>query len=235
MRPDLIVIDTLSASFVGEEETLTGMNGILQRVHALKAHGAAVILVHHSPKAATKANATPRGGGNLNGTLELSIYVEEADKQLSTSSATFLKNKNGQSGWEVLFQGDVLSLGCDDEGDDITAPVFGHIDDGLRADARVRKLSGQAFKAWRIIGGMVSSSRLLLDDETHPEENTCILLRHEVEEALQAAGALSDSEDASSRKKAAGRALEKLAKEELVSLGPDSVSVNNSETNGVTG
>lgn len=119
-RPSLIVVDTLAASISGlDENAAKDMNKIVAAMRSLAQFGAAVIVVHHSPK----SGDTPRGYGSLNGDFDFTILVGPDPTAEGVKRGEMKKNRNGSCDLEILFEIGTETLGEDQDGDPITAPV----------------------------------------------------------------------------------------------------------------
>ncbi len=119
-RPSLIVVDTLAASISGlDENAAKDMNKIVAAMRSLTQFGAAVVVLHHSPK----SGDTPRGYGSLNGDFDFTIMVGDEATAEGVKRGEMKKNRNGTCDLEILFEIDTETLGQDEDGDPITAPV----------------------------------------------------------------------------------------------------------------
>lgn len=150
-RPALIVVDTLAASAAGlDENSSAEMSRIVKAMRSLTRFGAAVILVHHSPK----SGDTPRGHGVLNGDLDVSIMVETDASAEGVTRGQLQKNRNGPCNLPIAFRWDTFELGRDEDGDAITAPVcVERTAEEVRAD-RSAKLTAAEEKAEAILAAM---------------------------------------------------------------------------------
>lgn len=120
MRPSLVVVDTLAASIRDlDENTGKDMNKIVAAMRSLAQFGAAVVVVHHSPK----SGDTPRGYGSLDGDFDFTIMVGDETGAEGVKRGDMKKNRNGTCDLEILFEIAAETLGEDQDGDPITAPV----------------------------------------------------------------------------------------------------------------
>lgn len=150
-RPSLIVVDTLAASASGlDENSSADMSRIVKAMRSLTRFGAAVILVHHSPK----SGDTPRGHSVFNGALDVSIMVEPDAAAEGVKRGQLQKNRNGPCSLSIAFRWDTADLGRDKDGDAITAPVcVERTAEEVRAD-RNAKLTAAEEKAEAILAAM---------------------------------------------------------------------------------
>lgn len=116
---DLIIVDTFAQVTPGANENAAeDMGKALGHCKGLKrATGAPVLLVHHSGKDAARG---ARGWSGLKAAAdaELEVIRTPAGRMLRTS-----KQKDGEDGLQWGFDLKVVSLGFDDDGDEITSCV----------------------------------------------------------------------------------------------------------------
>lgn len=117
-----IVIDTLSRSIPGGDENsaeaMTAVIGAVDRIR--EATGAAVALVHHTGKDASKG---ARGHSSLFAAADVAIEVVE-------KVATITKSRDGVTGAAFAFDLKVVELGRDSDGDPVTTCVVEHQEEG---------------------------------------------------------------------------------------------------------
>jgi len=119
----VIVVDTLAqVTAGGNENSGEDMGRALAHCKALgTATGAMVLLVAHSGKDSTRGL---RGWSGIKGALDVEILVERSDKY---RSATVTKMKDGDGeGEEFAFSLASVTVGQDEDGDDITSCVVQH-------------------------------------------------------------------------------------------------------------
>lgn len=124
LQPDLVIVDTLAAAFPGlDENDAKDMGRAVRTLRSLSApSGAAVAVIHHSPKEGN----TPRGHGVLNGDADVTMRVEGQDD--AVRAVHFGKNRNGSSGHAFDFRIELVELGEDQDGDVIRRPVALEVD-----------------------------------------------------------------------------------------------------------
>jgi len=125
MLPGLkvIVVDTLAqVTAGGNENSGEDMGRALAHCRALsKGTGAMVLLVAHSGKDSARGL---RGWSGIKGALDVEILVERSDKY---RSATITKMKDGDGeGEEFAFSLTSVTVGQDEDGDDVTSCVIQH-------------------------------------------------------------------------------------------------------------
>jgi AAA domain len=138
-QPALIVIDTLAAAFPGlRENEAEDMGRAVDFLRSLTATGAAVVLVHHCPKA---DESTPRGHSSLNGAADVGLRLNRDGTMVRGGLS---KNRNGASDATLSFSIRSERIDEDEDGDAITAPILeeadasGHVRLG-RAEGMARK------------------------------------------------------------------------------------------------
>jgi KaiC/GvpD/RAD55 family RecA-like ATPase len=150
--PALVVIDTLGAAWAGMDENgAQDMSAVVALARRMAATGAAVVVVHHTPK---NGDGTPRGHSVLNGTLDMSVLLER-DKDSGIVRARLLKNRNGTPDIDMAFRVEAVTLGRDEDGDPITAPIAAELADQAPSKAKLSPAEG---KALTVLRGLVSAS-----------------------------------------------------------------------------
>ena len=141
-RPDVVVIDTLSATTPGGNEN-SGEDMGLVLSHCKFIHrktGALVVLIHHSGKDATKG---ARGWSGLRAAADAEIEVV---RNGDFRSATITKMKDGEDGSQLAFKLRTVALGFDADGEEESSCVVEHLDDVESPSARKARPSGE----WQI-------------------------------------------------------------------------------------
>jgi KaiC/GvpD/RAD55 family RecA-like ATPase len=130
-KPALVVIDTLGAAFAGmDENSAVDMGNVVALVRRLARDGCAVLLVHHIAKSST--DRSPRGHSVLNGTLDVSLCLEDRDAD-GVIRGKLGKNRNGTTDRQIAFRYSVVDIGTDEDGDSITAPMAIELEPGEAA------------------------------------------------------------------------------------------------------
>lgn len=134
-QPTLVVVDTLSQTYAGEENSANEMAAYLReiglRFRAL--WDCAVLLIHHSGHEATER---PRGSSAIRGNIDFMFGVFRDQKErIATLQCN--KQKDGDLFADAEFAMSVEVLGADADGDEITSLVARHLaTDEERAAAR---------------------------------------------------------------------------------------------------
>lgn len=143
---DLIVVDTLSAATPGgDENSGEDMGKILQHCKLLhRATGALVLLIHHTGKDASKG---ARGHSSLRGAADVMIEVtRNGDYRM----ASIYKMKDGEEGRSWSFKLRPVTLGIDEDGEEITSCVIEMVEPPV--DNRPREPLGARGKGmWKLV------------------------------------------------------------------------------------
>lgn len=123
--PSLVVVDTLSQTYSGEENSANEMAAYLREI-GLRFRAlwqCSVMLVHHSGHQATER---PRGSSAIRANLDylLSVYRDEKE-MLATVGC--IKQKDGELFPDATFQLSIAQLGMDEDNDAITSLVARHL------------------------------------------------------------------------------------------------------------
>ncbi len=133
---DLIIVDTFAQTMPGANENAGEDVGLALKhckgIH--KATGAAVLLIHHSGKDASKG---ARGWSGLRAAADAEIEVTR-DKEMRCLRVS--KQKDGEDGQEFGFKLLPVLLGLDDDGDTIQSCIVGACEVQRGADGSMRKL-----------------------------------------------------------------------------------------------
>lgn len=200
VKPTMIVIDTLAAGFPIDENASLEMGKVVRVCRRIASLGPAVCLVHHSPKRDT---TTPRGHSILNGDLDMSVRVEPADTA-GVVRCTCMKNRNGFSrsfGFKIKIE----TLGIDEAGDSITAPICEEID--LRSIPKRVKLSPAKLCALSILDEMARANERV---DAAAWADQCAQL-----------GAISKAKNEKGRRDVFNRAKREMLAAKLIATGSD--------------
>lgn len=126
VQPALIVIDTMSQTFTGEENSSSEVAEFLRAVRTELAHpfGACVLIVHHSGHAATER---PRGSSAIRANTDFLIGVHRDEKEM-LATAEVVHQKDGELPDPITFGLNVVHLGKDQDGDAVTSLTATHLD-----------------------------------------------------------------------------------------------------------
>lgn len=123
--PALVVVDTLSQTYAGEENSAQEMAAYLRELGTRfrDLWHCAVLLIHHSGHSATER---PRGSSAIRANLDFMLGVFRDEKEMLATVAC-AKQKDGDTFQDATFQMRVLELGTDEDGDRITSLVARHL------------------------------------------------------------------------------------------------------------
>lgn len=119
----LVIVDTLARAMAGADENTAPDIGALVAAcgHIQHTTGAAVLLVHHSGKDATRG---ARGHSALRAAVDTELSVTVEDDGWRTLRAT--KQRDWPGGKELRFKLAEVQLGKDSDGDPVTSCVVQH-------------------------------------------------------------------------------------------------------------
>lgn len=125
LAPTLVVIDTLSQTYAGEENSANEMAAYFRelgnRFRAL--WKCAVLLLHHTGHQATER---PRGSSAIRANLDFMLGVFRDEKEM-LATLTCAKQKDGDAFQDATFALTVHTLGEDEDGDKVTSLVARHL------------------------------------------------------------------------------------------------------------
>lgn len=136
ITPALVVVDTLSQTYSGEENSANEMAAYLRELglRFRQLWGCSVMLIHHSGHMATER---PRGSSAIRGNLDYMFGVFRDEKEM-LATVTCVKQKDGDLFDDSVFQLSVVEVGVDEDDEKMTSLVARHLsneDDIKRAQA----------------------------------------------------------------------------------------------------
>jgi hypothetical protein len=137
--PHLIVIDTLSRVMAGgDENSAADMTALIRNIDAIRvATGATVLLVHHTGKDTARG---ARGHSSLRAATDTEIEISNED---GARAAIVTKQRDHNGGETFAFDLKSVSLGTDQDGDEVTSCVITVADpDEYKAATQKRGLGG---------------------------------------------------------------------------------------------
>jgi hypothetical protein len=135
-KVSMVVIDTLSRTMPGgDENAARDMTQYINNCDSIRHEtGAHVVVIHHKPKGNSN---TPRGHSSLFGAVDTLILVE---KHSSGNTWKVEASKDDEDGYSAGFKLEVVDLGTDKDGDEITSCVVVAAD--VVADNKAKRLTG---------------------------------------------------------------------------------------------
>lgn len=123
--PALVVIDTMSQTFGGEENVANEVAAYFREIGARfrQLWGCTVIVIHHSGHASTER---PRGSSAILGNVDFLFGVFRDEKEMM-ATLTCIKQKDGERFSDTTFRVGTHALGHDEDGDPITSLVARHL------------------------------------------------------------------------------------------------------------
>ena len=121
VRPDLVVVDTLSQTFAGEENSAAEVSSYLRELGLWFRNSwqASVLVVHHTGHQATER---PRGSSAIRANVEFMFGVYRDEKEM-LATVECAKQKDGELFDPITFSLKVVELKKDEDGDPITSLV----------------------------------------------------------------------------------------------------------------
>lgn len=121
VTPVLVIVDTLSQTFAGEENSAPEMSAYLRELGTWfrASWQAAVVVVHHTGHQATER---PRGSSALRSNVDFMFGVFRDEKEM-LATVECVKQKDGELIEPVSFSLKVCELALDEDGEPITSLV----------------------------------------------------------------------------------------------------------------
>lgn len=125
ISPALVVVDTLSQTYSGEENSANEVAAYLREIglRFRSLWACAVLLVHHTGHNATER---PRGSSAIRANLDFLLGVFRDEKEM-LATLTCEKQKDGDLFDDATFSLAVHQLGVDEDGDRVTSLVARHL------------------------------------------------------------------------------------------------------------
>lgn len=121
IKPDLVVIDTMSQTFSGEENSAAEVSKYLREIGTWfrNAWRASVLVVHHTGHSETER---ARGSSAIRSNVDFMFSVFRDEKEM-LATLEFVKQKDGELLDAATFDLRVIELAVDEDGDAITSLV----------------------------------------------------------------------------------------------------------------
>lgn len=158
VAPAMVIVDTLSQTYAGEENSANEMAAYLRELGTRfrDMWQCSVLLVHHTGHQATER---PRGSSAIRSNVDFLLGVFRDEKEM-LATVTSVKQKDGELMSDAVFSLTVVDVAVDDDGDKVTSLVARHLsNDEEIAQARMAEQAagrggrGTAFMAL-VVNGM---------------------------------------------------------------------------------
>lgn len=125
INPVLVVVDTLSQTYAGEENSANEMAAYFRELGTRfrQLWKCAVLLIHHTGHQATER---PRGSSAIRANLDFMLGVFRDEKEM-LATLTCAKQKDGEAFEDATFRVTVHDLKDDEDGDKVTSLVARHL------------------------------------------------------------------------------------------------------------
>lgn len=173
-KPALIIVDTVSKTLGAGKENTDDMAQYVSNCQSLASEfDCCVVPVHHRPK--DDASTEPRGHSSLKGGLDTVILVEGS----GIRSVRITKQRDGEEANLQAFRLAPVTLGTDQDGEEVTSCTIEPLVGGLtavtrspleRAIANLPPQNVHGRKLLQLLGSMAASDHALPIPETIPDE-----------------------------------------------------------------
>ena len=135
MAPRIIVIDTMSQTFVGEENSANEVAGFFRTIgrELRDRFRCCIVVVHHSGHSATER---PRGSSAITANVDF-MFAVHRDEHEMLATLTCAKQKDAEKMPEANFRLSVHEVAKDEDGEEIKSLAASHIDNAATLVAAV--------------------------------------------------------------------------------------------------
>jgi hypothetical protein len=152
-KPVAVTLDTLNRSIRGSESSDEDMTAYVNAADAIRAaFDCAVIIVHHCGIEGNR----PRGHTSLTGAVEAQLAVRR--DTANNVIVTVEHMKDGPEGDVIISQLERVSVGLDDDGDEISSCVVIPVDGPIKDTSDRKKLSPPQVLATRALADLVAET-----------------------------------------------------------------------------
>jgi len=125
VAPVMVVVDTLSQTYAGEENSANEMAAYLRELGARfrQLWACTVLLIHHSGHQATER---PRGSSAIRSNIDFLLGAFRDEKEM-LATVSCIKQKDGELFDDACFRLTVEQLGFDEDNDAVTSLVARHL------------------------------------------------------------------------------------------------------------
>jgi hypothetical protein len=152
--PKLIVIDTLSQTFSGDENSSSDIATYLRMINSeiREPFGATVLVIHHSGHSASER---PRGSSAITANVDFLLGCFRSDPEALNARLEVTKQKDGDKVKGLYFDLERRVIGCDEEDEEISSLVAVYHD----AVASIRENNGAGNKYEVLVMKMLAEAR----------------------------------------------------------------------------
>lgn len=161
VSPSLVVVDTLSQTYSGEENSANEMAAYLRELglRFRQLWQCAVLLIHHSGHQATER---PRGSSAIRANVDFLFGVHRDEKEM-LATVSCAKQKDGEAFEDATFALHQVDVGADDDGDRLTSLVARHlssaeeVEHAMESEAKAGRLGKNQLLLSLVQNGMKES------------------------------------------------------------------------------
>jgi hypothetical protein len=157
VKPALVVIDTLSQTFAGDENSSNDIASYIRAINTdVRAQfGCSAIIIHHTGH---NASDRPRGSSAMMANLDFLLGVFKPDPEAPTARVTVAKQKDGDKLEDMYFTMEHMPLGVNKKGKPASSLVSTY-NDALRA------AGGKTSKYDLVIMNLLESGKIVSEDD----------------------------------------------------------------------
>jgi hypothetical protein len=168
VKPALVVIDTLSQTFAGDENSSNDIASYIRAINTdVRAQfGCSAIIIHHTGH---NASDRPRGSSAMMANLDFLLGVFKPDPEAPTARVTVAKQKDGDKLEDMYFTMEHMPLGVNKKGKPASSLVSTY-NDALRA------AGGKTSKYDIVLMNLLESGKIVSEDDMRKaikEETQC--------------------------------------------------------------
>jgi len=157
VKPALVVIDTLSQTFAGDENSSNDIASYIRAINTdVRAQfGCSAIIIHHTGH---NASDRPRGSSAMMANLDFLLGVFKPDPEAPTARVTVAKQKDGDKLEDIYFTMEHMPLGVNKKGKPASSLVSTY-NDALRA------AGGKTSKYDIVLMNLLESGKIVSEDD----------------------------------------------------------------------
>ena len=157
VKPALVVIDTLSQTFAGDENSSNDIASYIRAINTdVRAQfGCSAIIIHHTGH---NASDRPRGSSAMMANLDFLLGVFKPDPEAPTARVTVAKQKDGDKLDDIYFTMEHMPLGVNKKGKPASSLVSTY-NDALRA------AGGKTSKYDIVLMNLLESGKIVSEDD----------------------------------------------------------------------